>query len=136
MKKLCLVLILALLFSTVCGFAEGIDLSGMSSDELIALSIEVQKAIDEKGSDIGSFMYPGMYIVGKDIDEGEYVLSVIRFPKDGDVMASVYVFEDEDASKEELESFGLEIGDEHRIKVSDGNMIYIKRGVLGYVKRS
>lgn len=72
MKKLSLVLVLILLFSTVCGFAEGIDLSGMSDEEISALYESTREELYNRQIVKSDELDPGCYIVGVDIAQGQY----------------------------------------------------------------
>lgn len=72
MKKLSLVLVLALLLSTVCGFAEGIDFSSMSDEEISALYESTREELYNRQIVKSDELDPGYYIVGVDIAQGQY----------------------------------------------------------------
>ena len=75
MKRILVVLLVLLLVSSVT-LAEnaGIDLSGKTVDELIAIRQAVDEALFEQG---GKVILPqGMMVVGKDIAAGSYVIEV------------------------------------------------------------
>lgn len=75
MKKFVAVIsILALLFCLVSAFAEGIDLKGLSDDELLALKDSVMDEISERSISIDYDFSPGIYLVNRDIKAGDYNL--------------------------------------------------------------
>ena len=53
--------------------AEGIDLSALSNDELVALLAQVQEEIVERHIERTAKLAGGAYIVGKDIPAGTYI---------------------------------------------------------------
>lgn len=77
MKKLLkyTVLVIVILFVFVCnGLAEGIDISSLSDDELLALNKNVDQEILDRGLSELSILPAGVYVVGEDIKEGNYRL--------------------------------------------------------------
>lgn len=73
MKKF-MILIIAVCMMISCAAAEGIDLSGMSFDELVALKARVNLAIWESEGWQEVKVPIGMYQVGKDIPAGKWTV--------------------------------------------------------------
>lgn len=76
MKK---VIIVAVLLAAIIGTTNvsaavaGIDISGLSNEELIELREEIDQTLSDNGET--DTINPGVYIVGKDIKAGTYELS-------------------------------------------------------------
>ena len=91
MKK---VIIVAVLLSAIIGTTNvsaavaGIDISGLSSEELIELREEIDNKLFDNGE--ADTINPGIYIVGKDIKPGTYELSSKAI--DLDDVTFVYVY--------------------------------------------
>lgn len=127
MKKL-IAFILVITSLSCFAFADEIDLSGMSIEELYELHSSIDSEIQSRlnctvaSDNIGV----GMYIVGKDIKSGNYTFTLV----DGDFFR-YYVYADLDA-REELESldFGYitEIGSTSHASLEDGMVLAIDHG--------
>lgn len=74
MKKLIAVIITTLLFSQAV-LASGIDLGGMTADELIALKTAITQELMDRGEIKSANVPAGDYIVGEDIPAGSYSIS-------------------------------------------------------------
>ena len=80
MKKIiAIILIVVLMFTPVYAA----DLSSMSLDELLQLRDEITQEINSRvaAPEEPSFINTGSYVVGKDIKEGAYVLSLDAEPE-------------------------------------------------------
>lgn len=78
MKKV-LALVLALTLLTVplyAAVATGVDFSSMTDEELTALKQQLDAEMLERGMVKTAVLPMGMYIVGKDIPQGDYELSI------------------------------------------------------------
>lgn len=73
MKKF-LILIIAVCMMISCAAAEGIDLSGMSFDELVALKQKINLAIWNCQEWQEVTVPQGIYVVGEDIPEGTWTI--------------------------------------------------------------
>lgn len=73
MKKILGIALILVLF-TVPAFAESIDLSSMSLDELFTLRNALSSEISNRLSGDASAIYSGKYVVGEDIKSGTYIL--------------------------------------------------------------
>lgn len=71
MKKMLVVLLVAVLSLTMCAFAEGIDLTSLSDDELLSLQSQIQNEIAERQL-VGGVLNKGRYVVGVDFPAGSY----------------------------------------------------------------
>lgn len=81
MKKFLLVLIVLLLISVALpavSLADGFDFSSMSLEELLGLRNAVDEEIRARVSTPSAALYNGVYIVGKDIKPGRYLLTVLQ----------------------------------------------------------
>lgn len=76
MKKLFLLIVALLLVSIMVVYAEGIDLSGMSDEDISRLYNEVVNEMSSRGVLKSGDLIPGEYIVGKDIAAGSYNATV------------------------------------------------------------
>ena len=72
---ICLGMILALLLTSA--FAESIDLSGMSNDEIVALLTKVNNEIVSRGINKTATLPQGSYIGGKDLPVGKYIYTCL-----------------------------------------------------------
>lgn len=73
MKKF-LGIFLVLSMFIIPAFAEGMDLSSMSMDELYALRVALNSEISSRLLGETTAIYSGKYVVGEDIKPGTYVL--------------------------------------------------------------
>ena len=51
----------------------GIDITVLLDDQLLALRSEINQELAERSVAAASVLYPGVYVVGRDITEGQYV---------------------------------------------------------------
>lgn len=83
MKKLVVLLVaLVLMAYTGTTLAEGIDLAGMSDDEIVALMSRVQEEIVARHIEGTATLAGGTYIAGKDIPTGSYVFTCLATGED------------------------------------------------------
>lgn len=82
-----------------CAAAEGIDLSALSDDEVIALLAEVNAEVVSRGIEKTATLPKGTYIAGKDIPVGSYVYTCLA---QGSDWGNVTVRADEGAGKQLL----------------------------------
>ena len=80
--------VMALLFALVImacssfSMAEGIDISTLSDDELVALMARVQEEIVARHIEGTANLAGGTYIVGKDIQAGSYIYTCLASGED------------------------------------------------------
>lgn len=78
MKKLLLILLLVLTLSLPTeSFAESIDISGLSMEELMDLGERVSSELWKKGQFLKTEFYEGRYEAGLDIEPGCYLIEYI-----------------------------------------------------------
>lgn len=77
MKKIVSLLLVMLLLACSAAYAESIDVAGMPDDELIALYESVKAEMQERGISHSSSktLIEGKYIVGEDIEPGDYIIT-------------------------------------------------------------
>lgn len=137
MKRFLSLLVIGIMLATPV-FAETIDVSAMSLEELLALRNTVNTAISERidlsfnDSKIGT----GVYVVGKDIKPGRYDLictfSKIKTYPDGSTgysLCEIDIFPDasDDASSIYSYSF-IALGQQFAVELKEGNVLHIKDG--------
>lgn len=88
MKKIVTMLLLALLIACSAAYAEGIDFSSMSTDELLALREELNAEIESRIGVEAETINKGIYTVGEDIKAGTYTISY----KEGGFTFQVFTF--------------------------------------------
>ena len=92
MKKL-IAILMALTLMTGAGLvaAEGIDLAGLSDDEIVDLMNRVQAEVVDRHIEGTATLASGSYIAGRDIPVGSYVFTCLAT---GDDWGSVTVYAD------------------------------------------
>lgn len=77
MKRLALFMVLVFGLSGV-SLAENLDFSNMSTDELLEMRENIDSEIGSRVYDDVSIIYPGTYIVGRDLKAGSYLLTYMQ----------------------------------------------------------
>lgn len=128
MKRFIVVLLAVLLISG-SALAEEIDFSGMSLSELLALHEKLDAAIQEEFDCAldPSSMYQGVYVVGKDIEAGNYLFTSISKTF---FMCHLY----EDVEHKQAHDGGqhetiTQIGDTLSLTLEDGMVLVVDQGV-------
>lgn len=133
MKKLVLLIVALLLVSIMAVHAEGIDLSGMSDNELKVLFEEVKTEISSRGLTRSGELGHGSYVVGKDIAAGTYTISTKEMYAWYTVFPSEEVFSTfTNLSKEiSIRTEHLEIvgDDTSTLLLNDGNVLVLEHNV-------
>ena len=92
MRKLIVMLVaLVLMAYPDVTLAEGIDLSGLSNDEIVALIGRVQEEIVARHIEGTATLTGGTYIGGKDIPAGSYIFTCLA---SGDDWGNVTIYSD------------------------------------------
>lgn len=127
MKKLFVVL-LALALLCASSVAEGIDLSGMSFDELVALRQQVDQAIMQSDGWQEVEVPAGVYTIGEDIPAGRwsvsassYLVTFTLYPEKSDYTNQTYNF---------ITTSAIQSGDSYTLECSDGNCLEIGGGSM------
>lgn len=128
MKKVLAFLLVCILFVTPV-FAEGMDLSSMSVEELIQLHNQIDEILADKFKCELGVIYPGIYVVGKDIKEGRYLLNCLKTGMVNFWIITLYENEDEFENRNRLYNENLEIGGQAQLNLTDGMVIEIHDGL-------
>lgn len=129
MKKF-IALVLTLLCFSIPAFAEEVDLSGMDLAALLKLHEQLDSAIREKFDcelDANG-LYQGIYVVGKDIKAGRYLLTMTT---ETYFMCHLY----EDMTHKEAHDGGqhetlLAVGDTLQLMLEDDMVLVIDQGAV------
>ena len=98
-KVLACLLLFSLLFGAVRATAEGIDLSALTDDEIVALQHRVTAEFAERGLEKTATLAKGTYIAGDDLPVGKYVFTCLA---KGDEWGNVTVYSDRGEGKQLL----------------------------------
>ena len=136
--------LLAMMLFAFPVMAESLDLSNMSTDELITLSNQVTSELKARFSSDADTIAEGMYVVGRDIKSGsyEFTCTLIRTISSDYSDASIYVFPDEtslgDMDKLVQGAKYLVANDTVGLNLVDGMVLYLSgcSGQLVAVERS
>lgn len=125
-------LVLAVLSVFVCvGLAEGIDISSLSDDDLLAMNESIDREIEARGLSELSVLPAGVYVAGEDIEEGSYRLvgkdsqvTILIFTREA---YNAYV-ENGSSTKDRPESnpevvFFINPGDEGFVSLEEGQVL-------------
>ena len=128
MKKL-LAFMLVLLMLSASAFAESTDLGAMTTEELIALHAQLDELLKERFSCQLDVIYPGNYVVGKDIKEGEYLFSCTEVGSVHFWILTTYATEEDFANRNSLAKQNLQAGKQAQIKLTEGMVLSIGDGL-------
>ena len=81
-KVMAVVFALVIMACSSFSMAEGIDISTLSDDELVALMARVQEEIVARHIEGTAYLAGGTYIVGKDIPAGSYIYTCLASGED------------------------------------------------------
>lgn len=81
-KAIAVLLVLVFMTCSSLSLAEGIDISTLSDDELVALMARVQEEIVARHIEGTANLAGGTYIVGKDIPAGSYIYTCLASGED------------------------------------------------------
>ena len=128
MKKA--LVILLVLMVCVCAYAESIDLSGMSYDELLDLRQAVEMAIWNSDGWQEVEVPAGIYVIGEDIPEGRWTVkpngslsSITVYPDKSDYTDRTYDYIAMEMIQKD-ESFNLEVNSGNCLEISGGALIF------------
>jgi len=141
MKKVMAVLFaLVIMACSSFSIAEGIDISTLSDDELVALMARVQEEIVARHIEGTANLAGGTYIVGKDVPAGSYIYTCLASGEDwgnvtiysdkgeGDQLFWEVVAAPEDG--EEPESFFITLNPDDQLKSGVPFSLTIYAGVM------
>lgn len=117
MKKIVAIIVALSVMASSMVFAEEIDLSGKTVDELIEIQRRVDEALFEQGGKI--VLDPGMYITGKDIAPGSYIVEAHNYDEKRNGTAYILqVWKDEQARSD------YKSGDDHSNQAYYSHCLY------------
>ena len=136
---ICLVMVLSCF---VC-YSEGIDLESMSDFELIELQLKVQEAIYQYDPTSGFAIYPGVYIVGEDIEAGDYIVKVLEYRDENQpTVSQITVWPDRDSYNEfrtadifQSARFDKKNDPVIQLNIKDGMVLSVHYSVYQFLKR-
>ena len=126
MKKF-IALVLTLLCFSIPAFAEEVDLSGMDLAALLKLHEQLDSAIQEKFDcelDANG-LYQGIYVVGKDIKAGRYLLTMTT-----ETYFMCHLYEDKEAHDGGQHETLLAVGDTLQLTLEDDMVLVIDQGAV------
>lgn len=128
MTKIVALMLCLVLFITPV-FAETIDLSSMSDDELLDMYHAIWTEMDKRAIEKSDYIYPGKYMVGRDILPGRYVIKY-EATETSHFWIAVFTYLDEEhfSSDEYAEGYNLVDGDEVFLDLQDGIVLTIDKG--------
>lgn len=127
MKKVLVIILVFMIFTSV-SFADGIDLSTMTTEELISLHEELDAVLEDRFVCKLDTIYTGNYIVGKDIKEGSYLFSCTKVGKANFWILTTYESKEEYENLNSLAHQNLRIGDQCQINLTEGLVLEIGDG--------
>lgn len=141
MKKFLAILLVFVFFSSF-SFAESIDLESMSEFELIELQHSIQERLYEIDNHREFVLYPGVYVIGEDLEAGQYVFSVLEYRDDDTPTATfITVWPDEDRygsimTKDVYQSsmFDKKVNPEIQFNLKDGMYMKLNFSVFQAIK--
>ena len=81
-RGMAILLVLVIMACSSLSLAEGIDISTLSNDELVALMAQVQEEIVARHIEGTADLAGGTYIAGKDIPAGSYIYTCLASGED------------------------------------------------------
>ena len=133
MKRVFVVLlsmVMSVFFLAQTALAKEDDLASMSLDDLLALRQNVEREIIARLASDASMLYTGVYYVGNDIKEGQYVITCTE--SFYQLLVTVFASEDEYATYLSSDTFTL--GEESAAREANSKMSeYIAVGKSVYV---
>ena len=128
MKKT-LVLLLVLCIISFTASAEGIDLEHLSTEELIVLHESLDSILEDRFSCQLDAIYPGDYVVGKDIKEGSYLFSCTKVGIANFWILTTYKSEKDFADRNSLARQNLQVGGQAQLNLTDGMVLSVGDGL-------
>lgn len=129
MKRIIVVTsIILLVFCFVSAIAEGIDLEAMSTDDLVQLQIKIQDELYKRDRFMDCFLNPGEYIVGEDIEPGDYLVHCV------DTLNTIgkcrFALVDIETNKDIDHNYDFRIDQLYRLNMKIGSKLVFKDGVI------
>ena len=133
-RVICFVLVVTLLLVTIAAFATCVDevnLDVFSLVDLKTLQTRIEIEIDSRQSNSENSLYTGAYEVGKDLEEGAYIVTCTSL-NEGYSTCCLDIFYSPDAYKNMNYSNGeyhyLNLGETYYVSLEEGMVLYFYRG--------
>lgn len=134
-KKMLVFLFVA--FILCSGLCEDYDFSTMSDMELLDFRVKIEQEIADRGVSLNSYYYQDVpYIVGKDIEPGEYVITCVKNTISALTGGKFQLWNEEsdyysDSDSPKMSSF-IVLGQSIRLRLDEGALFTIQGGVMSF----
>ena len=143
MKRAVALIVLFIMIIGSVGICESLDLGSMTEFELVELLIKVQDALYEYEPNLDFVFYPGTYVVGEDIEAGNYLVSVLEYRDENEpVVSFVTVWPDMDTCKNgsqsdafQRERFDKKSDPTVQFNLKDGMVMEVHYSVYQFIRR-
>lgn len=126
MRRATFLIVIVLLISFGFCFAESIDVSNLKTEELFDLKNAIEQELISRDVYVSDPMYPGTYVVGVDVAEGEYLFSFDPSLDDGFTLIRIYESEDiVNDNGEPIDSCTVNTNFQGRLKLENGNVVKV-----------
>ena len=140
MKKI-IILFVCLMFVFGAGFAENslIDLKDMSDEEVYLFFNSAKDELANRAQFNSDTLWPGDYIVGKDVEAGRYSFSCIEIASPDRTEGYIEMNSSIDDSRNigYAKFFGnnsFDVGEEQRVELCDGEVLFIRYAIFLPIK--
>lgn len=130
MKKLVLLIVALLLVSIMAVRAEEIDLSGMTTKELIELDLQISEELHSRDEYDSKYLYQGAYTVGEDLEEGRYVFKCEKVIENKRGYGEIYLQQ----THERPQGARMLSGDEWSARLTAGSTLWLTYLECTFVK--
>ena len=131
MKRFFLILALLIVLS-VPALAEPVDYSSMTLEQLIEMRAAINREIDAWIGTSATAIYSGVFVVGKDIKPGRYVLILekgLKYPT-----ASTYFGTEKYADDSQYQAYELRDGESTYIELVEGMTFTLDQITIAYLQ--
>ena len=123
MKRLFAIVMAAVMLFSIPAFAADLDLSGMTTEELVALQDSIQTELNSRGYNKNDEIATGVFVVGQDIRAGIFSYEAIE-----DTTLFVYENSEKYNSREPLSTILIFKGQNGTISLADNQVMEIVSG--------
>lgn len=132
MKKI-LIAVLLLTMLTVTAISEEFDLESMTTEDLVLLHERIDEILEDRFECQLDVIYPGIYVVGKDIKAGDYLFSCTKVGIANFWIFEIFNSEEDYANRNVDHRQNLRLSGQMRLKLEDGMVLSVGEG-LGTVQ--
>ena len=130
MKKIIVALLLCVALMVGTAVADEIDLTKLSSHELLELSLQINNELHLRGESNEGYLYQGVYVVGEDIEEGRYLFKCERLIQNKRDFGEIYV----DSPHERLQGCELRSDGEWSGRLREGAKLHLVYAECSFIK--